>query len=169
MLAAGSLGSWGLTSNDVDGAELRSCIGCIKGKDSIIHREQHPTERATMVGTHFHCDVAYVYQLRFLIAVENVTGFTVRVPIDNRSTDSLFAAMCAVRDFYVNLGWAGEKVFHWDREAGSIAAVPRLRREGIDVRHTAAHQHEKRAENATKLIHNLMRSTFRAHLYDLPI
>lgn len=169
MIAGGAFASWGLTRTDIRAAKLDSCLGCNRGKDGIMRKHEHTVPRSGKVGTEFHCDIAYVLDQRYLLAVEAESNYVVAFKLESKSEASLTAAMLQVEAHFVNLGWKEPKTFFWDGESGAIASIDNLRLKGITLRHVAAKQHEKIAEATTRIIHNHMRATYFSVLENFPI
>jgi hypothetical protein len=169
MLKAGCFSSWNVTDAALAKAGVADCHACMCGRDSIIHHVDHPVALADGIGEHFHCDIGYVFNLRYLVCVESITNYIVAVPLKDRSASEIARATVSVRNRFSNLGWAKPTKFWWDVEAGAVAAARGLlASDGIELAFGGADRHEKKAEIMTKQIHNAMRCVYLGQPYRLP-
>ena len=171
MLRGGAFSSWGVKPIHVEEAKIRGCNSCARAKDTLLRHFPSKGKLPTKVGSDFHCDVAFVFELMYLIAVESVTRHISIKLLESTTVENLEEAMRSVGSDYDVLGWApqGSRTYHWDAESGARSmALKSNGKPGLCVVTTAGGQHEKIAEATTKTLHNSMRAAFMHHPFLLP-
>ena len=105
------------------------CNACARGKDTTIRHMAREGGLPKRMGSDFRCDVAYVFELRYLLAVEDVTGFILVKPLESVKEKDLEEAMISVANDFTVWGHPanGARIFHFDADSSGKAIAAKVK------------------------------------------
>jgi len=177
----GEYKSLGLTTADIQSANLGDCIACKYGKLRAGHRSTSWSRNTFQVraGDHQHADLVFVRfrskHLVYLIAVDGATRFVYSQRLQSKDPEEVargIRGLVAFHQAYRATRNEPNGIIHLHSDVDSsitkLAKAGRLRELGIEHVHTGADVHEKVAERNIQTIRNKARAVLIGLNYQLP-
>lgn len=155
MLRKNGINNINITENDLLLADLilGRCESCIKGK--MVSRQAKVADftKTTTIGETLHADIMYLYDMSFLVAVDEATGYIIITKLQSKSAREIVNDLISMINHFKSFG-RNVKYVRCDRESAFMSefVANGLGAYGVSLRLSDTRGHDAIVERSIRII-----------------